>query len=177
MRMRALGATLVRPEGRQRRLVFDLPIQVGQANKQWLRIRDEGDKTTLSLKAFERNAITGQKELLLVIDSFDNASALLESLGCKRRSYQESKRESWKLGEIDLSIDTWPFLEPYIEIEGPSEGTVRNTAAQLGLSYGEAVFGPVSTIYRLRYGKTLEELDASILEHFTFDIVNPFTGA
>src|SRR3989344_8884044 len=75
------GATLIRPEYNQRRFNFHLPKEK-RSNDSWLRVRDEGDKITLALKMTTGSNIEDQKEIQLVIDSFDKAIELLESMGC-----------------------------------------------------------------------------------------------
>ena len=64
---------------------------------------------------------------------------------------QETKRETWKLGEAEVVIDEWPWLEPFIEIEGPSEESVRDAAAQLEFDWNTAVFGGATEAYRASY--------------------------
>lgn len=167
-------ATLTRPETLQRRVTLDLPAEKRNANT-WLRVRDEGDSvTTLTLKSVDGKTITGQKEILVKVDDFDGAVALLESIGCEKKSFQESKRELWKIGDVDITIDTWPFLDPYVEVEGPSEAAVKDATVKLGLDYSQAIFDTVNEIYKRKYGKTLDELDREVLKNFTFTIPNPF---
>lgn len=172
-RLKKVGARLERPEYMQRRVTFELPLQKRNETT-WLRVRDEGDKITLTLKSVEGKTIVGQKEILVVVDDFDGTVALLESIGCEKKSYQESKRELWKLGAVEIAIDTWPFLEPYIEVEGLSEWAVKEVAGKLDLKYKEAIFDTVNAVYKRKYGKTLDELDKAVLRNFTFSIENPF---
>ncbi|WP_174551966.1 hypothetical protein [Nocardia salmonicida] len=40
------------------------------------------------------------------------------------------------------------YLPTLLEIEGPDESAVRQTAADLGLDYSQAKFGSVDTSYR-----------------------------
>ncbi|OGG51351.1 hypothetical protein A2704_03765 [Candidatus Kaiserbacteria bacterium RIFCSPHIGHO2_01_FULL_54_36b] len=172
--LKSAGATLTRPEAMQRRVTLELPVEKRDANT-WLRVRDEGDAiTTLTLKSVDGKTITGQKEILVKVDDFDGTVALLESIGCEKKSFQESKRELWKLGDVDITIDTWPFLDPYVEVEGPSEAAVKDAAGKLGLNYDEAIFDTVNEIYKRKYGKTLDELDKEVLKNFAFTIPNPF---
>lgn len=172
--LKGTGATLTHPEAMQRRVTLELPVEKRDANT-WLRVRDEGDSiTTLTLKSVDGKTITGQKEILVKVDDFDGTVALLESIGCEKKSFQESKRELWKLDGVDITIDTWPFLDPYVEVEGPSEAAVKDTVEKLGLNYDEAIFDTVNEIYKRKYGKTLDELDKEVLRNFTFTIPNPF---
>ena len=64
MRTRLLkaGAKLVKPEFMQRRVNFHLP-QGNKIKDAWIRVRDEADKITLSLKSSGENRIEDQKEL------------------------------------------------------------------------------------------------------------------
>ncbi|MHB8710346.1 MAG: CYTH domain-containing protein [Minisyncoccota bacterium] len=172
-KLKTLNANLERPEYMQRRVTLELPKEKRDPNT-WLRVRDEGDKVTLTLKSVDGKTITGQKEILVEVNNFGETVALVESIGCERKSYQESKRELWRLGSVEVAIDTWPFLATYVELEGPSEEAVRVAADQLGFDYSTAIFDTVNGIYKQKYGKTLDELDRDILKSFTFDIKNPF---
>ena len=126
------------------------------------------------MRATKSRSHAGQKEILIAVNSFDGAVALLESIGCEKKSYQESKRELWKLDNVEIAIDTWPFLETYVEIEGSSEEIVKDIAAKLDLDYREAIFDTVNVIYKRKYGKTIDELDKEVLKNFTFNTRNPF---
>lgn len=48
-------------------------------------------------------------------------------------------------------LDEWPWLKPYIEIEGPSEEAIRDVATELGFNYAQAKFGDVMVAYRAQY--------------------------
>lgn len=171
-KLKSNGAELVREEFLQKRVVFDLP-KGHEINGGWVRLRDEGDKITMTLKIIDGNGIEGQKETLLEVDSFEKGLEFLSLLGCKRRSYQENKREVWKLGVTEIMLDEWPFLEPLAEIEGLSEDAVKEIAEKLGFDYSEARFCSISDIYSERY-QTKKRFDISDLEEFTFSIDNPF---
>lgn len=161
------GATLIRPEYGQRRFNFHLPKEK-RSNDAWLRIRYEGDRNTLALKIITGSNIEDQKEIQLVIDSFDNAIKLLESIGCEKKAYQESKRELWKMNGVEITIDEWPGLEPFVEIEGQSEDEVRGCAEVLGFNYETALFSSVGRVYKLKYGVSLDEIEKDV-GNITFD--------
>jgi len=86
------------------------------------------------------------------VDNFKKAAQLLTAIGCKRKSYQETKRELWLLGEVEITIDEWPFLEPLVEIEGKSEKAVEKICNKLSLDYGKALFCSITTLYNKKYG-------------------------
>jgi len=148
-RLRELGAKMVKPETLMRRVVFDAPACVPGG---WLRVRDEGDKITMSLKQITGNKIEDQKEICLTIDDFEAGVKLLETLGARRKAFQETKREEWHYGGCEITIDTWPGLEPFVEIEGKNEKSVREVSVELGLMYDRAIFGAVDIVYEKMLG-------------------------
>lgn len=124
-----LGGKLVH-SGLQRRYVYD--VEPGNQNK-WARLRTNGEKTTLGVKeVVDTSTADGMKEVEVIIDDFERGNALLESLGFKARSYQENRRTTFELNDVEVVIDEWPKLKPYIEIEGPSKESVYEVARLLG---------------------------------------------
>jgi adenylate cyclase class 2 len=166
-KLEMMGASILRPEFDQKRVNFYLPGD-RKSPDSWLRIRDDGGEITLSLKEITGLGILDQKEISIKVDDFDNAERLLESMGCEKKKLIFTKRESWKLGDIEVTIDTWPFLEPFIEIEGPSEESVKNLAESLGFDFSEAVFGAVGKVYKDRFGISLDEIE-EIVGNISFD--------
>lgn len=171
-KLKASGAELLRLEYMQKRIVFNLPEGHEQAGG-WLRVRDEGDKITMSLKIVDGSSIEDQKELLLNIDNFETGVLFLESIGCKRKAFQESTRELWQLNSVDITIDEWPFLEPFVEVEGKSEMDVKNVSEILGFDYSTALFDSVDKQYSLKYGITKDAINQRTPE-ILFGMENPF---
>jgi adenylate cyclase class 2 len=150
-RLKELGATLEQPMRNMRRVVIDTP-ELKKKNA-FIRIRDEGDKVTVTYKQFDQLSIDGAKEIEIVVSNFEDAVALFASAGLSHSSLQESRREAWSLGEVEIVLDEWPWLNPYIEIEGPSEELVTLTAKKLNFDWNDGVFGDVMAAYRLQYPK------------------------
>jgi adenylate cyclase class 2 len=169
--LKKLGATLARPEYLLRRIPFSLPKE-NRMNDSWIRVRDEGGKVTMSLKTVDGDKIENQKEIYLEVSDFGNAIALLESIGCEPKSYQENKRETWDLGTVVVTINEWPFLEPFVEVEGHSEAGVKAASEKLGFDYYAAVFGSVGKLYHLKYGVSDDQINES--QKIVFDMPNPF---
>jgi len=144
-RLKKIGAKLVRLEFLQKRVVFNLP-QGHEIKGGWLRVRDEGNKITMSLKVIDGESIENQKEICLQVDSFEQAEMLLVTIGCERKAFQENKRELWKLNGVEITIDEWPFLEPFVEVEGSGEEDVKKISEQLGFDYSQAFFGSVEMV-------------------------------
>lgn len=171
-RLRKIGAKLVKPEFLQKRVVFNLP-KGHEIEGGWLRVRDEGDKITMSLKAVTGDKIENQMEICLKVDNFQNAVDLLQKIGCRKKAYQESKRELWMLGNVEICIDEWPFLEPFLEIESDSEEKVKETAKILGFDYSKAMFCSTGTIYSKKYGLPEDVFNNQVPE-IIFGKENPF---
>lgn len=155
--LKKINATLVSPMRTMRRAIIDNDAM--KKENAFLRVRDEGDKITLTYKRFDEDSITGAKEIEIVVDDFTSTIELLSVLGLNYRSLQESKRETWKFEDTEIVIDEWPWLKPYIEIEGKSENSVINTSKTLGLKWKDAIFGDVMSVYRLQY-PNLKENDS-----------------
>lgn len=120
-------------------------------NDGYVRVRDEGDKVTLTYKQQQRDAVDGIIEIETEIKDFDKAVEILQQFSFEKQSYQESKREKWYVQEVEVVLDEWPWLHPFVEVEGPSEAALRRVAEQLGLAWETAVFGDVMRAYRKQY--------------------------
>lgn len=168
-----VGAELVKPEFLQKRVVFHFPA--GRAIPGgWLRVRDEGDKITMSMKVVDGDRIMDQKEQLLEVSDFESAVKMLLLLGCTKKSYQETKRELWKIDDTEVTIDEWPFLQPFVEIEGKSEDAVRHVSIKLGFEYDQAMFGAVDVIYMRQYPHLTADRINNRTPLILFEGENPF---
>ena len=171
-RLRAAGAALVRAEYAQKRVVFNMPLG-HEIPGGWLRVRDEGGKTTMSLKVVDGSSIENQKEICLAVDDFDAAVEFLSLVGADRKAHQETRRELWSLDGTEVTIDEWPFLEPFVEVEGRDEATVRAASEKLGFDYATAVFCSTDTLYARKYGISEDRFN-NHSPRIVFDMENPF---
>jgi adenylate cyclase, class 2 len=170
--LKKAGAKLVKPEVLMKRYNFTLPKNNEIAGS-WVRVRDEGDKITMSVKMMTGAKIEDQKEICLTIDKMDNAIDFLETLGCRKKSFQETKRETWELDGVQITLDTWPFLEPFVEVEGASEEIVKSVSTKIGFDYAQAKFCAVGSLYHQKYGTPQDIINNKTME-IKFDMPNPF---
>ncbi len=170
-----LGAEKLYAEHSMRRYVFHVPMGSPLASSgAWVRVRDEGDKTTLSIKQITNTEkIEGQKELEIVISDFETGTAILKALGCAEKAFQETKRELWMLNDVQITLDEWPFLEPFVEIEGTNEEQVRTVCEQLGYDWSKARFCAADTLYAEKYGIREERINSQT-PRIAFNEPNPF---
>jgi predicted adenylyl cyclase CyaB len=142
----------------------------------YIRIRDEGDVVRLSAKTHAREGgnLTDQKEIDVIVSDFEKTKNIIESMGFIFSKYQETKRELWHYRDAEITIDTWPCLEPFSEIEAKSEEDVYTIANLLGLSWENKRITAVTEILAHIYGLTIDET-LKRLEYITFE-KNSFEG-
>ncbi|MFF3243833.1 class IV adenylate cyclase [Streptomyces sp. NPDC002870] len=148
-----LGATQTFPRTLLTRKIFENDVLDGG---QWIRLRDEGTRSTLTLKhVTDATRIDGTTEIETEVTDLHAMAEILRGLGLREVRYQENYREEWRLGEVAFDFDTWPDLPTFIEIEGPDEASVRQAAALIDLDYAEARFGSVDEIYKSEAGRDI----------------------
>lgn len=148
-KLQQVGAECVQPMRLMRRVTIENQNLIEK--NAFVRVRDEGHRVTMTYKQFDALSVDGAKEIEVTVDDFETAVQLLEAAGLPSQSFQESKRETWQLGDTEIVLDEWPWLQPYIEIEAPTEALVRDVAAQIGFDWEKAVFGDVMAAYRVEY--------------------------
>jgi adenylate cyclase class 2 len=164
----SIGAILEHPMRLMRRTLLDYPdMRLHKNDEGRLRVRDEADKITVTYKSGKDQQYANETET--TVGSYEVMIELFQSIGLVPYTSQESKRETWLLGEVEIVLDVWPWLKPYIEIEGPSEQSIQDCAAQLGLDWGEAAFGTVDTVYRRDYPGMSKDESISAIEKLVFD--------
>lgn len=173
-KLKELGATLVKNRTLMKRVIYGQERNP-QIPGNYLRIRTEGEQITLSLKinAHKSGKVEDQKELMVKVDSFDKAKDLFDSIGFIQTNYQESYRTTWKYKNSEIVIDEWPALEPYIEIEGPSEEELKTIANELGLNWSKKSIVSVDELYALKYNLSKEEV-LSKISRITFEEIPKF---
>lgn len=137
-----------------RSISFDFPGFPMDKESAWVRLRDEGDKVTLAHKQRLGASDTvgkdaGMSEVEFVASDFDTARAFLHKLGLVTKFEQEKKRSSWVKGSVHYDIDTWPRLEPYLEIEATSWDELHEAARELGLDPEKKMVCSATQIYEL----------------------------
>lgn len=148
-KLESLGAKN-KGEKLQRRYVYDFnPVNPSS----WIRLRTNGEKTTLTIKELkDKTKVGGTLELETVVGDFDTTNAILNKLGYQARNYQENKRWSFSLNGCDVEIDSWPMIPTYMEIEGASESEVLETLQILGIDLSDVTTLDVESVYREIYG-------------------------
>ena len=134
----------------------------------WVRLRDEGNKIVLTYKQrFGHEGDTlregGMKEVEVEVSDFAKADELLKSIGLVEKFYEENIRERYTLGHVEIDIDSWPLIPPYVEIEGASWDEVRNVSDSLGFDWDKHLRCSTMQIYEM------EGIDENAYSILTFD--------
>lgn len=138
----------------QKRYVYDF---IPKVEGKWIRLRTNGEKTTLTIKNIVTSSIDGTQELEVSVDDFSKTNRLLEELGFQAKGYQENRRVQYLLDGVEVDIDYWPLIPTYMEIEGKSEEEVYQIVDKLGIARDKIVTKDVDSIYK-NYGFNLEEI-------------------
>lgn len=144
-KLRELGAKEI-PETLARRFVFDME----SPDMEWLRLREMNGKVTLTYKrkSLGNTEIGKTTELEVEVVDFDKTAEILSKAPFKRTFYQENKTHIFRLNGIEFSIDTWPLLDPYLEVESDSPEKVQGGLTLLGLEGKDVGDKDVESIYR-----------------------------
>lgn len=151
--LKELGAKLLQPEILMRRTIFNID------DHSFVRVRDEGNRITMSYKRLDKLSLSGMKEICLDVNDYDDAINFVKVCGLNPKAVQETLREEWELDGVELDIDTWPWLPTFVEIEGPSEAAVKSVAEKLGLEIADALYGSVDEVYKIYYDVTNQDIN------------------
>lgn len=134
----------------------------------WIRLRQDGEIVEITIKYIYSNKanynIDEVKEIEIKTDNFEMANKLIEEMGYYRKKLAEKKRDSYSYQGMDIEIDEWPLLEPYIEIEGTNIDKIYELANLLGYSKEQTRVMNTEDVY-LEKG-----IDLSKYEEMTFNI-------
>lgn len=114
------------------------------AEKRWLaenkvvRLRKTPTQQTLTYKHTVEQSASGTEEIEFPVPDLDKARAFVEALGLVAFRVQEKKRRTFVWGGVKIEIDEHPMVPVYLEIEGPSESLLKDTARALNLDWQQA---------------------------------------
>lgn len=146
-----LGATKIATYNQKRYTYeFDPPIP-----GKWIRLRNNGETTTLAIKSIEKREIDGTKEIEIKVSDFETTNEILNQLGYCVHNYQENIRTTYNLNGVEIDIDQWPMIPTYVEIEGKSEEQVLSVLKDLNLDNGK-----VTTLDPISVYKEIYHIDA-----------------
>ena len=102
----------------------------------FLRIRSNSDgkhEVTWKAKSSIAGGVRKHKEINFNIDVPTQLSDLFQEIGLEKYAHQEKIRTTYSLKNWTFDIDQYPNMPAFLEIEGPSEDSVRKAIKLLGL--------------------------------------------
>ena len=99
------------------------------------------------------------------VSDFEETNRMLEELGYISHTYQENQRIRYMLDEVELDIDTWPYIPTYLEIEGKNENSVKETLGKLNLDKTKSTTLDVQGVFKEFYN-----IDIASVPVVKFDI-------
>jgi adenylate cyclase class 2 len=149
--------------------LFKSSSYYGVKEKQVIRVRDEGNKITFTIK--QRNDNGYDTEYEIIVDDYDKINIMLSQLKLKKKYDMHKYREIYITQDKknEIIFDHYPGLPPFIEIESTSEDELYNIMKLLGLS-DEEKFVPKDLYYE-QYGIRKDREMISLTFHNVRDIL------
>lgn len=127
-----------------KRYVFNtIPAKPGE----WLRLRTDGETSTLTYKKIKHNGIDGTVEYEVAVDDFELTYKILNSVGFAHKGYQENERELFIISGEEVSLDSWPRINTYLEIEAKNKQAVEDLAVKIGFDVSQITGDNTQAIY------------------------------
>jgi adenylate cyclase class 2 len=171
-KIKAVGGKLKKELTLYRRSVFGLcDIKRG-----FVRVRDEGDKVTMTAKIYKDPKFPQEYELQLK-DNFENGQAFLEALNLNKKAYHETMREKWSIPKpgknkhghelCEVAIDYIPGLPVYAELECKTKEDLHKTAKLLNVKVADLMYGGYGKVFVHYYDMAENEIN-NVIPSLTF---------
>ena len=133
------------PEVMQKRWVYDIEPCTKESTGEWIRLRQVGEKKpTLTYKNRSGKGINQTQEVEVEVGDFEKMDILLSKAGIRGNYYQENRRHKFVYSDIEFTLDTWPMIPTFLEIEAKSEKEVNEGLELVGLKGKDS--GHIGTI-------------------------------
>lgn len=150
-KLRALGAKET-SEYLQKRWVFDIAPCTVKSTGEWIRLRQAGkNKPTITYKNKLGSNLSDTSEIEVEVADFNKTAEIFSKMPFKGQYYQETKRAKFELDDIEFTLDTWPMIPTFLEIEGKNEKNVKDGLEMLGLAGNDIGHAGMVAIYN-KYG-------------------------
>ncbi len=138
----------------QRRYVFNtIPFN----ENRWVRLRSNGKNATLAVKEIKDDTVNGTSEWEIEVSNFEETLKILKKIGIKPKGYQENRRIEYSMDSCQITLDFWPKIPAYLEIEGKNEKQVYECVKKLGIDKKEITGMNTTKIYK-KYGIDLDKI-------------------
>jgi adenylate cyclase class 2 len=162
-KIKNVGGTVKKPNTIYKRSMFGLC----DISRGYVRVRDEGDKVTMTAKLYKDKKFPQEYELNIK-DNFENGQEFLRALNLTEKSYHETMREKWTIPKrngvelCEIAIDCVPGLPMYAEVECKSKEDLSRAIKLLKLNRKNMRFGGYGKVYAEYYGLAETEINNKI---------------
>ncbi len=153
LRLLELKAQLIQPRVHEINYRFDFPNGELRNNKKVLRLRqDEQAKITFKGASQEVEGVMSREEIEFVVEDFDKAKKLFESIGFVPVVFYEKFRRTYELNETHIMLDELPYGE-FVEIESNNINEIKNVSKLLGLNWDMIIKAGYHALFDRAAGK------------------------
>ena len=151
-KVKSLGGILIQPNTIYNRSMFNLC----DIKKGYVRVRDEGNKVTMTSKIYKNPDYPDEYEIEINND-FEKGRAFLQSLNLTETAYHETMREKWnipldKTNICEIAIDCIPGIPMYVEVECKSEADLNKSIKMLNMDNSKKQYGTYGKVFNEYYG-------------------------
>ncbi|HIH49927.1 MAG: CYTH domain-containing protein [Candidatus Micrarchaeaceae archaeon] len=143
-----------------KRIEFMLEGDIGSGHS-WIRVRTDGKDTTITLKEMEAEKDFGAlEEYEVKTNNFVDAVKIMSKIAGSKVVYFENERDAYTLGQAYITIDKWPEIPAFLEIEAPSMKLLKAVYKRLGIKgkfFGSASIDRIYKNYGLDFRKVVEK--------------------
>jgi predicted adenylyl cyclase CyaB len=90
-----------------------------------------------TIKGGRKSRFKAKKEKEVEVGDGEGVLRTFESMGLVKKWRYDKRRESFRLGKINIEIDTLPVLGTFVEVEARSEKELEKALKELGLDKEE----------------------------------------
>lgn len=161
-KIKEVGGSLKNPLTLFKRSVFSLC----DISKGYVRVRDEGNKVTMTSKIYKDPKFPQESELE-INNTFEEGQTFLRSLNLTEKAYHETMRETWSIIRnkkelCEIAIDRIPGLPTYAEVECKSERDLKKCIKLLNLENKTVNYGAYGNTFVHYYGMTAHEINNEV---------------
>lgn len=140
---RALAKAGASCDGRFRETnhIYDTPESTLRNAGSGLRLRiwdpESGGSPIIELTykgPIQPGSMKSRDEQEVIVSDGEQMQAILKSLGFVAVLRYRKSRERWRFDDCRIELDDLPLLGTFVEIEGPNEATIQQTATRLKLA-------------------------------------------
>ncbi len=134
---------------------YDFPDKRLRKKHEFIRIRRSGDENEIVYKCRkdDNDEFKIYDETETNVDDAETMKKILELSGVEAFRHTEKKRTSFVIDDVKIEIDEYPGIPPLLEVEGPTEESVKRTVEMLGYSMGDTSTMDYNGVLE-KYGKT-----------------------